>query len=307
MPIITVSIFVLTYNQELFIAQTIESILMQKTNFNYQLVIGEDSSTDTTRQICVKYKNKFPAKIKLLPSLNKNIGLIANYMRTIKACDGKYVAICDGDDYWIDTLKLQKQVDFLESNPDYNIIGTNYIKLFKDNRLVEDKKYRKKQVYEFEDLIFNNLIPSVTALFRNILQNDSLPNWILNFPYGDWPTYLWVLKNGGKIHFLEDVTAVYRMEIGVSSNIRNIPSDIEKVNLSILQYVLSEERFSHKKGIIEESINKTKTSLMSAYNREKKYLKGIKLFFEILTKEKNPFTFIKLYIYSLFKSIKKLN
>ncbi len=294
MPIITVSIFVLTYNQELFIAQTIESILMQKTNFNYQLVIGEDSSTDTTRQICVKYKNKFPAKIKLLPSLNKNIGLIANYMRTIKACDGKYVAICDGDDYWIDTLKLQKQVDFLESNPDYNIIGTNYIKLFKDNRLVEDKKYRKKQVYEFEDLIFNNLIPSVTALFRNILQNDSLPNWILNFPYGDWPTYLWVLKNGGKIHFLEDVTAVYRMEIGVSSNIRNIPSDIEKVNLSILQYVLSEERFSHKKGIIEESINKTKTSLMSAYNREKKYLKGIKLFFEILTKEKNPFTFIKL-------------
>lgn len=301
-----VSIFTLVYNQEQYIAQTIESVLMQKTNFNYQLVLGEDCSTDNTRKICEAYQKKYPSKIKLLPSLKKNIGLIANYMRTIKACDGKYIAICDGDDYWIDDLKLQKQVDFLESNPDYHIVGTNYTKLFKDNRLVEDQKYRKKRVYEFDDLIFKNLIPSVTVLFRNIPQNDPLPNWVLNFPYGDWPTYLWVLKNGGKIHFLEDVTAVYRMEIGVSARIRKNLSDIEKVNLNILKCVLSDGRFFHKKEIIKESINQAKITLMNAYNREKKYLKGFRLFFEVIALEKNKIAFIKFYIYSVFKSMKLL-
>ena len=301
---VKVSIFTLVYNQEEFITQTIDSILMQKTNFDYQLVIGEDCSTDNTRLICQDYQKKYPSKIKLLPSLGKNIGLIANYMRTIKACDGKYIAICDGDDYWIDELKLQKQVDFLESNPEYNIVGTNYIKIYKNNRFVEDKKERQKQVYEFDDLIFKNLIPSVTALFRNIPNQDPLPNWILNFPYGDWPTYLWVLKNGGKIHFLDDVTAVYRMEIGVSAKIRKKISNIEKVNLNILKHIASDNCFSHKIKIIKESINQTKKSILTSYNREKKYLKGLKVFLEMLPSQKNKFNFIKFYMYSLFKSIK---
>ena len=81
----------LAYNQEQYIEQSIDGILMQKTNFNYELVIGEDSSTDNTRQICEDYQKKYPTKIKLLPSLNKNIGLIKNYIRTIKACDGKHI------------------------------------------------------------------------------------------------------------------------------------------------------------------------------------------------------------------------
>ncbi|ULC60572.1 glycosyltransferase [Flaviramulus sp. BrNp1-15] len=299
-----VSIFTLVYNQEQYIAQTIDSFLTQKTNFNYQIVIGEDYSTDKTRQICEDYQKKHPERIKLLPSLSKNIGLISNYMRTIKACDGEYIAICDGDDYWIDEYKLQKQVNFLDNNPDYSIVGTNYMKLYKDNRLVEDKKDRKKAYYEFNDLIFKNLIPSVTALFRNVPMKDPLPNWILNFPYGDWPTYLWVLKNGGKIHFLEDVTAVYRMEIGVSAKIRKTLSDIENVNLNILKYIASDNNFLHKNDIIQTSIKQTKKSILAEYNREKKYLKGLKLFIQILIQQKYKFTFIKFYTYSLLKSIK---
>lgn len=301
-----VSIFMLTYNQDQYIAQTIDGVLMQKTSFNYQLVIGEDFSTDSTRQICEDYQKKNPSKVKLLPSLNKNIGLIANYMRTIKACDGKYIAICDGDDYWIDALKLQKQVDFLENNPDYHIIGTNYIKFFKDNRLVKDIKYRKKQVFEFEDLIFNNLMPSLTVLFRNVPRHDPLPNWILNFPYGDWPTYLWILKNGGKIHFLEDITAVYRMEIGISAKIRKKHSEIAKINLEILQCVSSDSNFSHKKAIIQKSLIAHRKSLMACYNREKKYYNGFKLFFKIIVEEKSKFAFLKFYIYSLLRSLNRL-
>ena len=293
----------LTYNQEAYIKQAIEGVLMQKTNFNYQLVIGEDCSTDNTRQICEDYQEKYLSKIKLLPSLDKNMGLIANYMRTIKSCDGEYIAICDGDDYWIDDCKLQKQVDFLENHPDYSIVGTNYMKLYKDNRLVEDIKDRKKTYYEFDDLVFKNLIPSVTVLFKNIPQKDPLPNWILNFPYGDWPTYLWVLKNSGKIHFLEDVTAVYRMEIGVSAKIRKKISDIEKVNLNILEHIASDGNFSHKKIVVKASVNNTKKSILASYNREKRYGKAFKLFAQILLQQKNKFTFIKFYTYSVLKSI----
>lgn len=133
----TVSIFILTYNQENFIAKTIDSILMQKTNFPFQLVVGEDCSTDATRIICEKYASDCGDKIKLLPNLNKNIGLIANYMRTIKECDGKYIAICDGDDYWIDENKLQKQVDFLESHLDFSIVYTNVRRLFSNGEFIK--------------------------------------------------------------------------------------------------------------------------------------------------------------------------
>ena len=304
MSAITVSVFMLTYNQEYFIANAIESILMQETDFKYQLVIGEDYSLDSTREICERYAKQHPEKVKLLPILNKNIGLIKNYFRTIQECNGKYIAICYGDDYWVDKLKLQKQVDFLERNLDYSIVGSNYTRLYKDNRMVECKKYTSQSVFEFDDLVFKNLVPSVTALFRNVPKSDPLPKWILNFPYGDWPTYLWVLKNGGKIHYLEDITAVYRMDIGVSAQIRKIISDIELINLNILYCLELDERFIHKRTLITESILKTRTSLMSAYNREKKYLKGIKLFFEIFAKQKNKFVLIKFYIYSLFKSMK---
>jgi len=299
----TVSIFMLTYNQESFIAQTIESIVNQKTNFDYQLVIGEDCSTDTTREICEKYVELYSSKIKLLPSLKNNIGLIANYMRTIKECDGKYIAICDGDDYWIDEYKLQKQVDFLENNPDFSIVGTNLYKLYPDGRLVESQKDGLKFNYEFSDLIFNNVVPSVTALFKNVPKEEPLPNWILNFPYGDWPTYLWVIKNNGKIHILKDFTAVYRMEIGISAKIRKSIAAIIKINLDILKNVLADSNFKNKKEIIIKSIYATEISLLAGYNREKKYLKGLRLFIKMIIRKENKWKTGKFYTFSLFKSL----
>lgn len=304
MSTITVSVFMLTYNQEQYIAQAIESILMQKTSFNYQLVIGEDFSTDNTRQICEDYQKKYPSKIKLLPTLNKNVGLIANYMRTFKACNGKYIAICDGDDYWIDDLKLQKQVDFLDGNLGFQIVGSNYVKLFMDNRLVENENNRKKLVYDFDDLIFGNIIPSVTVLFRNVPQENSLPKWILNFPYGDWPTYLFVLKNGGKIHFLEDFTAVYRTDIGISAKIRKKHSETAKVNLQIIECIDSDSNFSHKTEVVKKSLLAHKKNLMACYNREKQYFKALNVLCKMFLSSKGTLNLVKFYMYSLKKSIK---
>ncbi len=114
----------MTYNQAPFIAEAIESCLMQKTDFGFEIIIGDDFSTDGTKEICEEYAIKYPEKIKLLArrigdeywQKRQKLGRLYNFVDIIENCNGKYIALLDGDDYWIDPLKLQKQVDFLEEN-----------------------------------------------------------------------------------------------------------------------------------------------------------------------------------------------
>jgi glycosyltransferase involved in cell wall biosynthesis len=294
----------LTYNQEQFIAQTIEGVLMQKTNFNYQLVIGEDYSNDQTRIICERYAVENGDKIKLLPSLKKNVGLIANYMRTIKECDGKYIAICDGDDYWIDENKLQKQVNFLENNPDYSIVYTRVRKLFINGKTRDSGYNLEKKYLDFDDLIFNNFIHSVTVLFKNIQNCGEVPSWFVKFPFGDWQTYLWVIKDGGKIHFLEDISSVYRMNIGVSAGYMRRNSSFIQVLLKILENIYSDESFSHRKEIVALSISAKRNDLMASFNREKSYFKAFMQYVSIMNNSNERYPLTKLYLYSIYKSFK---
>ena len=111
---VKVSVAMITYNHERFIAQAIESVLMQQTDFAVELVIGEDCSTDGTRAIVRDYGERYPERIRLLLP-EHNLGMMPNFVATLKACRGQYVASVEGDDYWTDPHKLQKQVDFLES------------------------------------------------------------------------------------------------------------------------------------------------------------------------------------------------
>jgi len=289
-----VSIFMLTYNQEELVAQTIQSILQQKTSFKYQLVIGEDFSTDNTRSICEKYASENPDKIKLLPTLS-NVGLINNFIRTYKECDGKYVAICDGDDYWIDPLKLQKQIDFLEDNPDYNLIFTSFNFLSPEGRITEKDYSNQSLATTFEDLIFGNYISSVTAVFRNKKTPTDFPEWLDSCPYGDWPLYLWTTKDGAKIKYIEDVTAVYRREIGVSEKMKLVPSRISLVNLNILENINKDIHFRLFSSKIEKSLKNHRFQLLSCYIRELRLLKMVKLTGKIITK--SPMAVFKLYAY----------
>jgi len=119
------SVITITYNHEPFIAKTIEGVLMQKTSFPIEYIIAEDCSTDNTRNICFEYANKNPNTIKLITSDN-NVGFVENEKRGIRAARGKYIAFCEGDDYWTDPLKLQKQVDFLELHPEYSVTFHRY-------------------------------------------------------------------------------------------------------------------------------------------------------------------------------------
>lgn len=113
-----VSICTLTYNHEKYISKAIDSFLIQKTDFTFEIVIGEDCSTDGTREIVFNYAKKYSDIINVVTS-RENVGINENARRTVNACTGKYIAFCEGDDYWHDKYKLQKQVDFLESNKDF--------------------------------------------------------------------------------------------------------------------------------------------------------------------------------------------
>ena len=117
-PLLTV--VTITYNHEQHIRQCIEGVLAQKTSFPIEFIIADDCSTDGTRAICEEYAKKLPDIIRLVSS-SANVGAVENEQRALLAAKGKYIATCEGDDYWTDTLKLQKQVDFLESHPDFSV------------------------------------------------------------------------------------------------------------------------------------------------------------------------------------------
>jgi glycosyltransferase involved in cell wall biosynthesis len=202
----------ITYNHEKYIAQAIESVMMQETNFDYELIIGEDCSTDSTRSICLAYQKKYPDKIKLrLPE--KNIGMMPNFIENLKACTGKYVALLEGDDYWIHTHKLQKQVDFLDANPEFAICFHNAIIHSEDNSAAILLSSSSQQaVSTIFELARNNFVTTLTCVFRNKLF-ENFPKESNKLPIGDWPLHL-LNAQFGKVYYLKEAMAVYRKHAG---------------------------------------------------------------------------------------------
>ena len=139
-----VSVMMITYNHAPYIAQAIEGVLRQKVDFPIELVIGEDCSTDGTREIVLEYEKKSPQFIRVIMS-DKNVGMKKNALRTGRSCRGKYIAFCEGDDYWHHLDKLQKQVDYLENHPECGLVYSSYdIYFVKSKKRIQDFiKYRK--------------------------------------------------------------------------------------------------------------------------------------------------------------------
>lgn len=132
------SVGILTYNQEKYIRQCLDSVLMQVVKFDYEIVVGDDASTDGTQNILREYASCYPEKFVLLLG-DKNEGISMNYKKVLSSCRGKYVALCEGDDYWTVDDKLQKQVDFLESHQEFGFVGTYNQLLFPTGEIREDK------------------------------------------------------------------------------------------------------------------------------------------------------------------------
>ena len=208
-----VSIFSLAYNHEAFIEKAIESWLMQRTNFRFEAVIGEDNSTDRTREIVFAYAEKYPDIIRVVTS-DSNVGMRANSQRTRDACKGKYLAFCEGDDYWTDPTKLQQQVDFLEANPDFSICFHDAIVLWDDKSKIPDYFVPKnqKEVSTTEDVIENWFIPTASMILRKDYIEE-LPDWMKHVYNGDWAIQL-ILSTKGKIKYIDELMSVYRKNEG---------------------------------------------------------------------------------------------
>ena len=212
------SVCMITYNHESYISEAIESVLNQHTNFTVQLIIGEDCSADNTRSVCEKFVKKYPGKILLLPETG-NVGMMKNFERTFKQCDGDYVAFLEGDDYWTDNSKLQKQVDFLQANSDYSLC-------FHNTQMIMDRAGEKKEwvlhsnlekdTFTTEDVLGPWFVPSCSTVFTNY-PDFVLPTWFYNCKYGDLP-FMLLLSLKGKFKYLDEVMAVYRLhDTGMSS------------------------------------------------------------------------------------------
>jgi len=211
---VKVSVLMLTYNHENYIKLAIEGVLMQKTNFNFELIIGEDYSTDKTRDIVLDYKNKYPDKIKLVLQ-EKNVGPSKNFIDILNISSGKYIAICEGDDYWIDPYKLQKQVDFLENNPDYSLVYTDFIVINEHDIEIYDEfcyKFQKARFfsgYVFWELFKRNFIPNLTVLYKKEILNDFLKEIENKWYLIDYLFWLHIAFNS-KIKYLDLKSAKYR-------------------------------------------------------------------------------------------------
>lgn len=213
-----VSVLIITYNQEEYITSAIKSALAQATNFDYEIIVGEDASTDRTREIVLNLQEQHPNKIRLLlrdaadseHERAMGIGGKSNFIKGLQSCQGKYIALLDGDDYWTDVNKLQKQVDFLDSNPDFAISYHNAIMVFEagDKEACNLIPANHKADSGLLDLLLVNFIPTCSAVFRRGLYGD-LPDWFYTLKLGDWPLHLMNAQHG-KLGYIDEVMAVYR-------------------------------------------------------------------------------------------------
>jgi glycosyltransferase involved in cell wall biosynthesis len=267
-----VSVEMITYNHAPYIREAIDGVLRQVTNFPFELVIGEDYSTDGTREIVFDFRKKYPDIIRVITS-DANVGARKNIDRVRESCRARYTACCEGDDYWTDPYKLQKQVDFLEANPDYGLVHTNYQMYSESSKRFLGKKYLSNHLIPsgmiFYDLLKKNYIGTLTVLLNRELFESSLSEYkgaIHSFKIGDYFHWLAVAKKS-KVHYLPDVTAVYRLldESASQSKYPQKNVDFVKEVTKISQFFADHSDMSaEQKNDVQRSIQRR---LLSAHMR----------------------------------------
>lgn len=209
-----VSVLMVTYNHEKFIEKALDSVLMQRVNFSYDIVIGDDCSQDDTRNILIDYQKKHPNKIRMLLN-EKNHGWRGkfNFIQTFCACQGEYVAILEGDDYWTSPSKLQKQVDFLDMHRDYSLCFHAFKYIFEDgsdNKPAPIFPPEIKPYYTISDLLGKrNFIHVGSVMFRRGIFGE-LPEWYYSSIPGDVELYI-LCGEHGRIGYINEVNSVYRV------------------------------------------------------------------------------------------------
>jgi len=224
-----VSVCMIAYNHEEYIRQAIESILRQDVDFPIELVIGDDCSPDGTAAICEEIAAGDP-RVRLL-SRERNLGVMPNFTRTLLACTGEYVAVCEGDDYWTDPHKLRKQVQFLDAHPDY-AGATHQSMIITNNVAVRVFKENVPPTLTMMDMIGGRLFHTASVMFRKpvlslfiesplVLSCDRLLNICISF--------------AGKVHYSNERMCAYRLHDGGMSS--NASVEQMKLDLNCISYL----------------------------------------------------------------------
>jgi glycosyltransferase involved in cell wall biosynthesis len=244
----------MTYNHAKFIAQAVESVLEQQVNFDYELLISEDCSTDGTRDLVIEFQQKYPQRIRLLLSA-QNLHNNEIVRRGLRAAQGQYIALLDGDDYWSSPYKLQKQVNFLDAYPDCAVCFHNALVVHEDGSREPWlwTPAHQKQISRLADIWLGNFIATCSTMFRRGLFGD-VPDWYISlFPITDWPLHLLNAEHG-YIGYLNEVMGVYRYHSG---GLYSPFSQTQKLQETLKFYRVMDRNFNFKYSpLINTAISK---------------------------------------------------
>ncbi len=221
------SILVPTFNHGKFITQMLDGALMQKTDFDYEIIIGDDASTDDNAIIIKEYADRFPDKIRaflhienLGPKTPRELGGKNNVAFLFAQCKGEYIALCEGDDFWTDNMKLQKQINFLDTNPTFALCHHQLTVIYQDN---SDSHYfnpdNQRDISTLEDLLKDEswFLGTASTVFKNVFK-QGMPDWWWKSASGDLGIFIEVAKYG-KIKYFPTSMGCYRKHSGGMTNI----------------------------------------------------------------------------------------
>ena len=280
MTAVDVSICVITYNQDKYIERALDSVLMQQYPFTAEIIISDDCSTDNTKAIIARYANKYPGLIKPYYA-ETNLGMLKNWEKALKLCTGRYIALLEGDDFWNDPLKLQKQFNILKSNPGCVISFTN-ANVEHESGQNDYKQYVVKtgEFFNTKDLLEYNFIPTCSVLMRNHITDTFFPPAYFKSPFADWIIHL-LNSRFGKIHFLNELSCTYQVHgLGVWGGINKEKQLLNK--LKAINCVGEILRAPDQQAIIATGRKKAIRDICQYYKGEKQTAAWLKYSLQLM-------------------------
>ena len=272
-----VSVSIITYNHRDYIAQTLDSVLQQQLDFPYEIIVGDDCSTDGTRDILMEYQRRYPKIIHLILHPTRYAGVAGrlNNITNLYACRGQYVAMLDGDDYWISPNKLQVQTDFLDQHSDY-------VMSFHDTLFISDDPsftpycqsetsdiLRPGATYTYQDVVAGWFMQTSTLFYRNGLIGE-FPEWFWHVYSADYAIQLLVTQHG-KIKYLESIKGARLMSSQSFTSLYNLSLADNRLRIEELKIFRK-----HLPGfVIGPRRGKFYFRRALLYRKEKRYLRAI--------------------------------
>jgi glycosyltransferase involved in cell wall biosynthesis len=261
-----ISAVVNAYNHEKYITQCLEGVLSQKGDFQLEVIVGDDCSTDQTPRIIEEFKKRYPEIIHVLP-VDKNLGISKNLKRCLEACSGEYIAICEGDDYWTDQEKLQKQLEFLERRLDCSMCFSALMLYYEDKNVTiphPAQSALQRDFLSMEDLIGNNYIGNFSCCMYRTEVIRKLPQSIyeLEINTDDWIVGM-ACSQFGMVGFLQEKMSVYRIHSGGYWSGRDIFEQLDFIckHLDVSNRFFAykyDELFQQRKKVFEEEVARLK-------------------------------------------------